>query len=247
MRLFFASDLHGSEPCFKKFVNAAAFYDASVLVMGGDLTGKAILPIVEQGRGIYRTEFMGRNYVLRHPDELNELEQNVRKVGFYPRRVMPHEASRMKEDPDALDEAFSAAIHDFFREWIAFAEERLPKGVECYVMAGNDDSPAVVEALNNGERVRYVEGKKVTVAGAYEMINVGYSNRTPFHSPREVGEEELGCMVERLASEVASAETAIFNIHVPPSGTRLDLAPEIDEEFRIKTRLGHPNMVHVVE
>ena len=59
MRLFFASDLHGSEPCFKKFVNAAAFYDASVLVMGGDLTGKAILPIVEQGRGIYRTEFMG--------------------------------------------------------------------------------------------------------------------------------------------------------------------------------------------
>ena len=77
------------------------------------------------------------------------------------------------------------------------------------------------------------------------MINVGYSNRTPFHSPREVGEEELGCMVERLASEVASAETAIFNIHVPPSGTRLDLAPEIDEEFRIKTRLGHPNMVHV--
>ena len=39
VKMFFASDLHGSNVCFKKFINGAQFYGADVLVLGGDLTG----------------------------------------------------------------------------------------------------------------------------------------------------------------------------------------------------------------
>jgi hypothetical protein len=42
--LFFATDLHGSETCFRKFVAAARFYGADLLVLGGDLTGKLVVP-----------------------------------------------------------------------------------------------------------------------------------------------------------------------------------------------------------
>ena len=47
-KIFFATDLHGSEVCWKKFLNAAKFYEADVLICGGDMTGKAIVPIVSE-------------------------------------------------------------------------------------------------------------------------------------------------------------------------------------------------------
>jgi len=43
-RIFFATDLHGSEMCWRKFLNAAKFYEAEVLICGGDMTGKADCP-----------------------------------------------------------------------------------------------------------------------------------------------------------------------------------------------------------
>jgi len=50
-KIFFATDLHGSEMCWRKFINAARFYDCDVLICGGDMTGKAMIPIVEEGDG----------------------------------------------------------------------------------------------------------------------------------------------------------------------------------------------------
>jgi len=245
MRLFFASDLHGSDPCFKKFINAARFYDVAALVMGGDLAGKAVLPIVESGRGIFRTNFMGRDLVLDDLNMLSDLERRAKAIGFYPRRVAPEEADLLARDPEVLDHAFDDAVTAFFRDWLAFAEERLPPEVECYVMAGNDDFPSVISELKKGTRVQYVEDRKVTVAGEFEMISVGYSNRTPFNSPREVDDDELGRMVGELAQQVVSCSKAIFNLHCPPYGTALDLAPDIDEQFRLKMHLGQPQLIHV--
>ena len=46
MKIFFATDIHGSEVCWRKFLNAAAFYKADLVVLGGDVTGKAMVPIV---------------------------------------------------------------------------------------------------------------------------------------------------------------------------------------------------------
>jgi len=245
MRIFYASDFHGSEPCFKKFVNAARFYDISALVLGGDLAGKAILPIVDQGHGECTAVFLGKNHVLRSSEEVEELEQNARNVGMYPKRVAPDEASTLAEDPGALDDAFAEAVASFFQRWFEFVEDRLPEGIECYVMPGNDDPPAVEEALTKGGRVCNPDGKKVVVGGVYEMISLGYSNRTPFDSPRELDDEELGRRIETLADEVAHPETSIFNIHCPPYASSLDLAPEVDENLRMKMHMGRPQMIPV--
>jgi Icc-related predicted phosphoesterase len=44
MRLFFATDLHGSEVCFRKFLAAAKVYEPDVLILGGDFAGKGLVP-----------------------------------------------------------------------------------------------------------------------------------------------------------------------------------------------------------
>ena len=44
-RICFVTDVHGSERCFRKFLNTAKFYDAQYLILGGDITGKTLVPI----------------------------------------------------------------------------------------------------------------------------------------------------------------------------------------------------------
>ncbi len=51
-KLFFATDIHGSDVCWKKFINAAKFYECQVLVMGGDMTGKMLIAIVDSVAGV---------------------------------------------------------------------------------------------------------------------------------------------------------------------------------------------------
>ncbi len=75
--IFFASDLHGSDVCFKKFVNGAKFYGANVLVMGGDLTGKAVIPITEQADGTFTGFRLGEMVTLNDRDEVDEFVKRV--------------------------------------------------------------------------------------------------------------------------------------------------------------------------
>ena len=51
-RLYIASDLHAAEKAWRKFINAISMnvYKADVALLAGDLTGKAIVPIVQQRR-----------------------------------------------------------------------------------------------------------------------------------------------------------------------------------------------------
>ncbi|RJP17125.1 MAG: metallophosphoesterase [Candidatus Abyssobacteria bacterium SURF_5] len=245
MRIFYASDIHGSEPCFKKFINAATSYEADVLILGGDLAGKALVPIIDIGGGSYRASFMGKEYILRHEVEIQKFENNARMIGFYPRRMNSEEASRIKIEPDALDNAFESAIRLSLREWLKFAEQRLPKDVECYVMPGNDDTPVVEEVLNGSPRLLNTEGRKVILRNTYEMISFGQSNPTPFGSPREMEEAELAEELEALAAQLENATSSILNIHCPPYGTSLDYAPQVDEQLNLKTRWGRPCMIHV--
>lgn len=47
-RVFFTTDIHGSDVCFRKFLNAGKHFGADVLIIGGDLTGKQLVPIVRR-------------------------------------------------------------------------------------------------------------------------------------------------------------------------------------------------------
>ena len=53
MRIYFATDIHGSEVCWRKFLNAGRFYNVDTLILGGDVSGKAVVPVVAQPGGGY--------------------------------------------------------------------------------------------------------------------------------------------------------------------------------------------------
>ncbi|HET7417705.1 MAG TPA: hypothetical protein VFJ61_08790 [Solirubrobacterales bacterium] len=241
-RLFYAGDLHGSRVCWKKFVNAAAHYPADVLVMGGDLTGKALVPIVREG-GSYRARVIGEERVARTAEELDQLQQAISTNGMYPLIVDEEEARQLAEDSAHRERVFEKTLLDELRLWVRLADERLG-GTEtrAYVIPGNDDPWSIDEVLAGGSSVVPCD-EKVVAVGPHEMLSFGYSNQTPWRTPRELGEDEIYARLTRLAEQLENPERAIFNIHVPPWESSLDTAFEVDEDLRYVTKGGRPHEV----
>src|SRR5271157_1935252 len=105
-RLFFVTDVHGSDRCFRKFINAGKFYSAGVLVLGGDITGKMIVPIVRQPDGTFKCEFGGTQYNLKSQEQVNETIKNIRDSGFYPHMAEPKEVEELSAKPELVHELF---------------------------------------------------------------------------------------------------------------------------------------------
>ena len=90
-KVFYTTDVHGSTVVFKKFINAAKFYEVEVLILGGDMVGKMIIPIVEQAGGRFSANYLGKVYDIGDADELTKTELNFENSGLYPIRVSPEE------------------------------------------------------------------------------------------------------------------------------------------------------------
>ncbi len=238
--MFFASDLHGSEVCFRKFLNAAQFYAADILVLGGDIAGKLVLPIVEDTGGRFRATLHGEQRTL-DADTLPGFEREVANLGFYVRHFTPEEMVHYRQHPDAVEPMFEAAIVDRLERWVEMAEAKLAgTGVNIIFAPGNDD-PYVLDGwltARASERFRMAEGEIIEVAPGHEMLVTGYTNVTPWNTPREYPESEINAHIEAMAGRLKNPETAIFNIHVPPFDSRLDTAPMIGQDLRVKTSLG---------
>ena len=242
-RLFYAGDVHGSRVCWKKFVNAAAHYPADALVMGGDLTGKALVPIVREGDGSYGARVIGEQRVARTAEELDQMQRAISTNGMYPLIVDPDEARRLGEDPLWREQAFEKALLDELRLWVEFADERLAgTDTRVYVIPGNDDPWSIDEVLAEGRSVDACD-ESVRMVGPHELVSLGYSNRTPWKTPRELDEDEIYARLKRLTDQVENPARAIFNIHVPPYESSLDTAYEVDEELRYVTKGGRPHEI----
>jgi Icc-related predicted phosphoesterase len=74
------------------------------------------------------------------------------------------------------------------------------------------------------------------------MLSLGYAHRTPFDSPRELDEDELFRRIEAMAERIPDHTRSIFNLHVPPYGSQLDLAPELDADLNVQVAAGQPKM-----
>jgi Icc-related predicted phosphoesterase len=242
-RLFYAGDVHGSRVCWKKFVNAAAHYPADALVMGGDLTGKALVPIVREGDGSYSARVIGEQRLARTAKELDQMQQAISTNGMYPLIVDQDEGRRLEQDPARREEVFEAALLEELRLWVELADERLAgTDTQAYVIPGNDDPWSIDEVLASGTSVIACD-ERIEQVGPHEMVSFGYSNRTPWKTPRELDEEEIYARLKRLADQLESPERAIFNVHVPPWESSLDTAFEVDEELRYVTKGGRPHEV----
>ncbi|MDQ2630900.1 MAG: metallophosphoesterase [Actinomycetota bacterium] len=243
VRLFYAGDVHGSRLCWKKFVNAAAHYPADVLVMGGDLTGKALVPIVREGDGSYSAKVIGETRVARTAEELDQMQRAISTNGMYPLIVDRDEARILANDSARREEAFERALLDELRLWVELADERLAgTGKRAYVIPGNDDPWSVDEVLEAGTSVVACD-ETVEIIGPHEMASFGYSNRTPWQTPRELDEEEIYSRLKRLVDQFEKPGQAILNVHVPPYESSLDTAFEVDEELRYVMKGGRPHEV----
>lgn len=242
-RLFYAGDVHGSRICWKKFINAAAHYPADALVMGGDLTGKALVPIVREGDGSYSARVIGEQRVARTAEELDQMQRAISTNGMYPLIVGREEAQLLAEDSARRDEAFEKALLDELRLWVEFADERLGgTDVRAYVIPGNDDPWSIDEVLVAGNSVDACD-EALRVVGPHEMVSLGYSNRTPWKTPRELDEDEIYARLKRLVDQLEDPGRAILNVHVPPYESSLDTAFEVDEELRYVTKGGRPHEI----
>ncbi len=230
-RLFFASDFHGSQRIFRKFINAAKHYEADVLVMGGDVVGKLAIPVIREGNGCFRAHLMGRTERLEGQAELQAFEERLGTLGYYSKVMDEDEYQEIRSDTAAIDRLFHDLARERLASWIELAETRLAgSGVKCFVMGGNDDDPEVLELFKEADTgsIVYCEGKEVEIDDHHTMISVGFSNRTPWKTPREIDDEDLGEIIEGLAEKVADSEHAIFNLHVPPVDSTLDTCPMLD-------------------
>jgi Icc-related predicted phosphoesterase len=238
-RLFFATDIHGSDKCFRKFINAAKFYNADVLILGGDITGKMVIPIVDLGEGSYTCSFLGNQLTLTSSQDLANTMKNIRDAGYYPYLSNPTEMSELRAEKEKVDALFERLIVQSIDDWVKFANERLSNSkVKCYISPGNDDTFAIDEHIVETGVVYNPEGKVVDIDGIHEMITLGYSNPTPWDSPREVDEQKLQEMIERMCSDVKDMQNCVFNLHCPPVDTLLDQAPALDSTLRIIKKSG---------
>lgn len=245
--LFFATDLHGSEVCWRKFVAAADFYGADVLILGGDFTGKLVIPVVSQGGDRHTASFMGKDYDLAE-DELAGFFRRVADSGFYPVEMEPDRFAEVRSSADLIDDLFEELMVERLVSWIEYANERLSESdVRIYTAPANDDPYYIddVIAEHGGDRFLNVEDKVVTIAPGHEMISTGYTNRTPWQTPREFDEDTIEAHIDQMVERVENVETAIFNLHPPPYGTALDPAPRLDDDLRVVTSSGATVMDHV--
>jgi len=243
IRVYYAGDVHGSEKLWRKFLGAAAFYGADVLIMGGDITGKVMTPVVEAAGGRHRAQLAGRETVVDAAG-VDELEQRIRFHGFYPYRCDPEEYARLAADDGYRDEVFGRLMVDEVRRWIRIAEERLgDTGVRMYVIPGNDDEPAIDPALESAYVVN--PDNDVVDVGELQMLSCSWVNPTPWNSPREEPEDALLARLEGLADRLEPGRPTIFNVHCPPHASALDSAPELTSDLEVVIEGSEPRIVPV--
>jgi Icc-related predicted phosphoesterase len=231
VRIFFATDIHGSEVCWRKFLNAGKFHGADLLVMGGDMTGKAMVPIVQDGSGWHVT-LQEQLHALAGEDDVRAMEKRILDRGYYPIRMTREELQAWDADPALVDARFRDEMLRSVERWMALADERLDgTSTRCVVSPANDDMFEIDPIIDAAQRVDLGEANCLTFDG-FALVSTGWANPTPWKTFRELPEDELRKRIDDLVREVPDPRRAIFNFHAPPYGSNLDNAPKLDEDMR---------------
>lgn len=233
MKIYFATDVHGSEICWKKFLAASKFYEADILILGGDMTGKAIIPIIAQGGDTYKVTLLEQESLLHGKEEVDKMFQTIQNRGYYPYLTDPDEVQSILDVPGKSDELFHAQVMKTMERWMEYADAKLGgTGIRCYVCPGNDDVFDVDAVIAASKTVRGVEGQIVELDENHELASCGWCNPTPWNTHREESEEALQKRLEEIISRLKNPSQAVFSFHAPPFGSGLDEAPELTKDLR---------------
>lgn len=238
-RILYGSDFHGSEAVFRKFLSSGIQYKANALMVGGDVTGKAMIPVIHQGGGRYQAHLFGADRKASTPGELQAVKKAISQVGFYPIVLEKEEAEELEGDPAKMGARFEQEMCQRVREWMQLAEEKLtPQKITLYFMAGNDDLYSIDKVIEEFKSIRNPDMKHFELDGGYEVVGLSNANMTPWRCARDIEEDELTRKLDALAGMIQKPERTIAIIHVPPFNSGLDTCPDLDKDLKIITQGG---------
>jgi len=243
-RILFATDMHGSEGAWRKFLNASAMLNVNIAICGGDLTGKMIVPVIERSDGKYNYYLMKKTHTI-NSDELERAFKDIRGIGYYPYQTTEGEYEEMRQNPAKVDEAFHKVMTSTLRNWFSIISQKLPSETQVIVCPGNDDRTLVDDVIQEHKDVINAEAKVINIDDMHEMISTGWVNPSPWKTAREEDDDKLEARLERYISQVKDMSSAIFNFHAPPLESKLDEAPLLDKDLNPMIQGGRVIMVPV--
>ena len=236
-RLYVCSDIHASERTWRKLLNAtrANTYKVDAVLIAGDLTGKALVAVVEgeDGGEGWTASVLGQRRVARTETELADLERSIADLGYYAVRVTAEERAAMESDPALVRAKFHDRIAQRIREWLALAADRLEgTGIPVYLMPGNDDEFEIDPILAESTYCQNVNEQLIELTPRHQLVAMGWSSPTPWSTPRELPEEEFLDRLSGLFAGVRDPRTTVIMTHVPPYDSGLDTAPLLSPDLR---------------
>lgn len=239
LRLFIASDCHGSDRCFRKVVRGLSFYRADLAVIAGDLAPKDLVVIKRDGNG-HLARAAGASTSTPIAEPLDVFRKRLADAGcltvLTPDEADPLTGRGSRKDWQYL---FDGAFTRKLDEWRSFAERELGTGAARLLwVPGNDDAHWMDQQLENApffnlELRAFKHGNDLHFAG------MGGSNPTPWDTPREYAESEIALRLDRLV-ERSSGDGMIAVIHVPPHASGLDSAPALKSDLSYEMIMGNP-------
>lgn len=237
VKVVFATDLHGSSLVLRKLITATKTYEADHVVIGGDITGKAIVPIYKNGAA-WKADLFGSKHTAETRDEMIKLCERVEAVGMYPYEMDPAEARAYEEDESRLDDLFLRLMRQRLERWGELLEEHFAgTDVRCYWIPGNDDRHELDDVFGSFERVVNVDNRVVRMDENHEIAGLAEATMTPWRCERDEEEDQIEARLGKVMAALEEPEAAVLNFHCPPKDTKIDQCPEIDENFEIK-RIG---------
>jgi len=236
LRLFFTTDVHGSTVCWRKFVKSIDFFKTDIAILGGDITGKMVVPLVESGAEYTYHLFGKENHI--PADQLEAECEKIGNAGYYSYPCSKNEVERLSGDQKAQDEMFNKLIVERLQNWMDYASENFRGKQKLYVSGGNDDRFIIDDVLKKSDSVVGCEMELVTLPEGYEMVTCGWVNPTPWKTPREVPDEKLEAMLEGLMSKTQKYSRLVCNFHAPPYNSGLDTAPKVNPDLSVKVGFG---------
>jgi len=218
-------------------------FKANVLLMGGDMTSKVMIPIVREPEVGYTANFLGKQMKISE-EGLPDLKKQIRQHCYLPYVCSRAEVEKLSHDQEYVEKVFEDLEVEMVKDWLALIPKKAPDA-KVIIHPGNDDKFVLDDVLKNSANVVFAEESVVHFDDFHEGACVGWSNPTPWHSPRECTEEQLLEKLEKTVSQLKSVETSCFCFHVPPYNSTIDMAPKLDATLRPVYEGGRPAFIPV--
>ena len=216
--------------------------------MGGDLTGKVLTPIVLQPDGTYKADFLDKTHTVQ-AGEVENFKKLVREHCYIPYVCDQKQFEELESaSQDKIEDIFAKLECETLKDWLDLIPKKLTgdlKDVKVLIHPGNDDKFELDEVIKSSPYCTYAEESVVALDNEHEAACLGWSNPTPWNSPRECSEEELMAKLEKTVSQVKNVPNALFCLHCPPYESQIDNAPKLDKDFRPVMEGGRPVLIPV--